>query len=453
MLASGTCKLYMMKKRVLKIGLSSVAILILMASWLVNANQDKQWRDNVVTTGTIVRDTDSVFVRQLLADLEERLGDNPKDYEASLLKGLFYFKRGNFSKAVDELGELTRRAPEFHLAHLVYGDLLLAKVGVVTDVGKSPVLKALDVKLDEQLSQLRHEAQFRLQAHISRQHETRIPRQLLKLGKSVNKAILVEKATHRLYVYQRQANDKPPLKVYDYYVSTGRKEGDKNVRGDLRTPEGVYFVTSWIPQNKLPDKYGVGAFPVNYPNEWDRRLGKTGDGIWLHGTESRFYSRPPLDSEGCVVLTNIDLDFIQREIKPGITPVIIAEQLDWVDKATWQREQRNLLSVIEHWRQDWESLDVNRYLSNYAKDFWARGHNFVTWSQRKKRLAINKKFQKVNISDLSLFSYPESEEANKEMVVARFHQQYRSNNFQSDADKRLYLSRDKGKWRILYEGS
>ncbi|MFO7603543.1 MAG: L,D-transpeptidase family protein, partial [Gammaproteobacteria bacterium] len=375
------------------------------------------------------------------------------DYEASLLKGLFYFKQGDFTMAVDELGRLTDRAPEFHLAHLVYGDFLLAQVGVVTDVGKSPILQELDIKLGEQLAQLRKEAQYRLQAHLRRQPETLVPRQLLKLGQSVDKAILVEKATHRLYVYQRQPDHKPPVKVYDYYISTGRSVGDKNERGDLRTPEGVYFVTSWIPNSKLPDKYGVGAFPVNYPNEWDRRLGKTGDGIWLHGTESRFYSRPPLDSEGCVVLSNIDLDFIQREITPGVTPVIIAERLDWVDVGEWQQQQQGVLGAIERWRQDWESLDVNRYLANYAEDFWAQGHNFVSWSQRKKHLAMTKTYQKVHISDLSLLAYPRSEHTDKEMVVARFKQQYRSNNFQSDAEKRLYLTRDQGDWRILYEGS
>lgn len=442
-----------MKRPLLKIGLTATATAVLLTSWLVNANQDKQWHSDVAASGAIVREDNSVIMQQLLADLDARLGDNPKDYEASLLKGLYYFKKGNITKAVDELDQLTHRAPEFHLAHLVYGDLLLAQVGVVTDVGKSPVLKELDNKLGEQLTQLREEAQYRLQAHLSRQHASQVPRQLLRLGKSVDKAILVEKATHRLYVYQRQSDQQPPVKVYDYYVSTGRKEGNKNIQGDLRTPEGVYFVTSWIPENKLPDKYGVGAFPVNYPNEWDRRLGKTGNGIWLHGTESRFYSRPPLDSEGCVVLTNIDLGFIQREIKPGITPVIIAEQLDWVDGNTWHRQQKNLLSVIERWREDWESLDVNRYLSNYAQDFWSRGYNFVTWSQRKKRVAVSKTFQKVNISNLSLLAYPKSKQSDKEMVVARFHQQYRSNNYDSDTDKRLYLSRDKGEWRILYEGS
>jgi murein L,D-transpeptidase YafK len=441
-----------MKRPVLKLVLASTTVLVLLTSWFVKANQDKQWHAEPMAKGSIIRNNESAIIQQLMDELNTRLDDNPKDYEASLLKGLFYFKQGDFPKAVDELGRLTKRAPQFHLAHLVYGDLLMAQVGVVSDVGKSPVLKELDSKLNDQLTQLREEAQFRLQAYLSRQHDRLVPRQLLKLGRSVEKAILVEKSTHRLYIYQQQSAQVPPQKVNDYYVSTGRMEGDKNIEGDLRTPEGVYFVTTWIPDSKLPDKYGIGAFPVNYPNEWDRRQGKTGDGIWLHGTESRFYSRPPLDSEGCVVLTNIDLRFIQHEIIPGVTPVIIAERLNWVDYNTWHKQQQTLLAAIEDWREDWESLDVNRYLQNYARDFWTKGYNFVTWSQRKKRIALNKTFQKINISDLSLFAYPEAGKANPDMAVARFHQQYRSNNFQSDADKRLYLKREQGNWRILYEG-
>jgi hypothetical protein len=39
------------------------------------------------------------------------------------------------------------------------------------------------------------------------------------------------------------------------------------------------------------------------------------------------------------------------------------------------------------------------------------------------------------------------------MVVANFRQQYDSNNFQSEMDKRLYLVKEQGSWRILYEGA
>src|SRR6185295_5637292 len=105
---------------------------------------------------------------------------------------------------------------------------------------------------------------------------------------------------------------------------------EKNREGDQKTPLGVYHVTSSIPRQKLTDFYGAAAFPINYPNEWDRLQGRNGFGIWLHGTPSDTYSRPPRSSDGCVVLTNQDLEAIARNVQIGLTPVIITDSIEWV---------------------------------------------------------------------------------------------------------------------------
>ncbi|HEB66867.1 MAG TPA: hypothetical protein ENI93_02865 [Gammaproteobacteria bacterium] len=256
---------------------------------------------------------------------------------------------------------------------------------------------------------------------------------------------------HRLYVYTRDAEGRLHMRQ-DFYVSTGKLDGNKHRRGDLRTPEGVYFITSHIPPEKLPDKYGIGAFPVNYPNELDRRLGKTGDGIWLHGTESRYYSRPPKDSEGCVVLTNRDLDVLQSELEPGTTPVVISPGVKWLEPEDWQARRRELLAAIEAWRRDWEQRDLSRYLSHYADDFWARGYDLPRWQKRKRAVFAGKTFQKITLEDLTLLAYPRQNDTDPEIVVARFTQDYRSNNYESRMRKRLYLKRVDGEWKIWYEG-
>lgn len=79
----------------------------------------------------------------------------------------------------------------------------------------------------------------------------------------------------------------------DYYISVGKGGGDKRREGDEKTPIVVYRVSSYLPGSSLPDMYGPGAFPIDYPNPWDRKLGRTGSGIWLHGTESERFSRAP----------------------------------------------------------------------------------------------------------------------------------------------------------------
>src|SRR6267378_925842 len=116
-----------------------------------------------------------------------------------------------------------------------------------------------------------------------------------------------------------------PRFVADYYVSSG-KNGPLKVReGDEKTPIGVYHVTASLPREELSDFYGSGAFPINYPNEWYRIQGRNGHGIWLHGTPSNTYSRPPRSSNGCVVLANSDLDALAGKLQIGVTPVIISE--------------------------------------------------------------------------------------------------------------------------------
>lgn len=396
-------------------------------------------------------------VDDVLKQLDLRLDAYPQDYEAQLLRGLINFKSGKSELALRELDDLLRKVPDFHLASLIRGDILLSRVVALKDIGENRILSQFSSnKVAKKLKALRLEVKLRLDG--VRQHDAgfshtlaRLPRQILKLGESVDYAVLVEKSSHRLYVYQRQKNQ-PPKQVQNYYVSTGKKEGNKYTSGDLRTPEGVYFITSWIPKEKLPDKYGVGAFPLNYPNELDRRHGKTGYGIWLHGTESNYYSRPPLDSEGCMVLTNIDFNSLKKELRPGATPVVIVEKVDWLTPEAWLKERDKLLTALEHWRHDWESLDVDRYLSHYSDDFWSQGYDLKSWSKRKRRIARNKSYQKIQLSDISLLAYPEDSADKKDIVVARFKQGYQSSNYQSDVQKRLYLQGNNDNWKIMYEG-
>ena len=52
----------------------------------------------------------------------------------------------------------------------------------------------------------------------------------------------------------------------------------------------MYHFTSVLSKSELPDFYGAGALPINYPNEWDRLNGRTGHGIWLHGTPADTYA-------------------------------------------------------------------------------------------------------------------------------------------------------------------
>ena len=117
------------------------------------------------------------------------------------------------------------------------------------------------------------------------------PRYLLQLQASQRHAVVVDTRRSRLYLYENV--DGQPRFVADYYVSHGRLGIEKMREGDKKTPLGVYQVTGFLPPERLTDFYGAGALPINYPNAWDRKQGRKGHGIWLHGTPSDTFSRPP----------------------------------------------------------------------------------------------------------------------------------------------------------------
>ncbi|SEA08340.1 Murein L,D-transpeptidase YafK [Desulfuromusa kysingii] len=390
-------------------------------------------------------------VEVLFDRLNRRLERNPDDYEASLLKGLLSFQVGGLDDAITELRTLTQRAPKFQLAHLILGDLLMARFNQVDAFGHNGLIQTNNSTQEKRIQQLQSEARARLQGYLFLVDGVEVPRALLALSSETEYALLVDKSKNRLYVYHNSGPGLSPELVDDFYVVLGKKTGEKYREGDLKTPSGVYFVTSYLPDEKLPPLYGSGAFPVNYPNEYDHRLRKTGKGIWLHGTDKSLYSRPPLDSEGCVVLTNEEFTRIGQYVEIGRTPIIISESVDWVSSREWLDQNIEVQAALENWRQNWERADLNSYLDMYAEDFWSKKYDKEGWATYKRQVFSSKKFQKIDLSDISVLSYPGDKES-RPMVVANFVQHYRSNNFNGNTHKRLYMVKEQGDWKVLYEG-
>ena len=104
--------------------------------------------------------------------------------------------------------------------------------------------------------------------------------------------------------------------------TTGMRNGGKLLEGDRKTPEGVYFLQGKATSGLDFDSFGNTAYPLNYPNPADRALGKTGDGIMIHGRGRTFGPRQTL---GCVVLDNDVVDGLDRHVRIHATPVVIAE--------------------------------------------------------------------------------------------------------------------------------
>ena len=210
----------------------------------------------------------------------------------------------------------------------------------------------------------------------------------------------------------------------------------------------MYFVKTELKKNALTDFYGSGAYPLDYPNEFDRRNRRTGSGIWLHGTPSDTYSRPPRASNGCVVLANDDLNKLAPYLQAGITPIIITNRMDWSNEQD-QNEHAALLQEIEQWRKDWASLDTDAYLKHYAPSFTNDDMDYPKWAKQKRLVNSAKSWIKLNLSNVSVFAYPEQ----PNLVVVNFEQDYSSDNLSNRMKKRQYWIKQNDRWQIIYEGA
>ncbi|HSN21481.1 MAG TPA: L,D-transpeptidase family protein [Usitatibacter sp.] len=356
--------------------------------------------------------------------------------EAALVRSIVDLRGAALKSALDQIDKVLAARPNFRLAQLVKGDILMAQAG-------RPVAFASNALPAADLAPLQDEARARLRRYLDAPPVDELPEALLQLAKDQPYALLVDTSRSRLYVY---ANDLgTPRYVTDFYISLGKYGIDKEREGDQKTPIGVYTVVA--EKEKVPDFYGPRAFPISYPNDWDRLHGRKGHGIWLHGTPSATYSRPPWATDGCVVLANDDLARLAKYVDVSRTPVVIGQSVRWRDRRAWEADRESFLAAFDGWRKDWESRDTGRYLSHYSSRFRSESGDLPAWKARKREVNAGKSWIKVGIQDLSLFAYPGA----KGIVMATFVQDYRSSNLSNRTVKRQYWIREGGEWRILHE--
>ncbi len=135
----------------------------------------------------------------------------------------------------------------------------------------------------------------------------------------------VDLSEHKMYVYK---NGKV-IKTFPVSVGANTFQGQKMREGDLRTPRGSYTI---LDKRCHPIKYR--AMTISYPNAADRaraaKLGVNPGGmITIHGQphwnadgHGDSYTLAHDWTNGCIALTNKDLDWLWGSVRVG-TPIII----------------------------------------------------------------------------------------------------------------------------------
>jgi len=273
--------------------------------------------------------------------------------------------------------------------------------------------------------------------------------------------IVANKAFKVMYVLQFHENKWYVVEEFD--IAIGEQDGKKLFAGDKRTPEGQYFIIGRKEHSELSIIYGPLAYVLNYPNEEDRLAGRTGQGIWIHGTDP---DSIPIDTKGCLEMKNSDLVELSKIIKKGIgTPVLIVDNPQLTDptiapdflKCKTKREEiletytiatAYFGDFIEKWKTAWESKNMIEYTTFYdTLQFKGQGLDWNGWRERKLRTFDLYDTISITISDLLVTDYSDQN------AIVKFIQQYKTNLNSNEVAKKLALSKLNDEWKISSEST
>lgn len=260
-----------------------------------------------------------------------------------------------------------------------------------------------------------------------------------ELPTNPSRLLVVDKRSQTFFYFQRHS---PLALLHKLPCATGQADGDKTKEGDLRTPEGVYFLGRKLEKGLDRDLYGDMAYTLNFPNPVDVINGKTGHGIWIHGRGKDINTR---ETKGCVALNTPDLKRLDQYMQAGM-PVVIADQAEW--PATHAAEQEAISSrLVEQTRAlmaAWQDKNEKAFFALIDEDRLALSEGRQALTGKERRRALFERFGWIRLVSDEVRAL-----AGPDYWVTWFGQYVRAPGFASEGVKRLYWQRDdQGRWRV-----
>ncbi|MEY5029595.1 MAG: hypothetical protein RLZ63_1910 [Pseudomonadota bacterium] len=371
------------------------------------------------------------------------------DPEAQLRLVYKSLGEGQRELALQQAEQLALQFPTFQLGQLVYADLLNISA---TQPQNETLLIPEQPGMHDRLKDLVLEAQRRLTHPSFTQVQGKKPAQLLMLGKEHPYLVVVDASASRLYWFanKEKADGHTQLELLSStYASVGQNGVGKNKEGDGKTPLGVYFTQRNLPGRTLPDLFGAGAITLNYPNAIDLWRGRTGTGIWLHGTPQAQYTRAPLATDGCVVVANPKMGRFLELPDSRMTPVIITEHMQWVDaQAPKTALQNELQSALHQWLQarTTSGSDEAALRSFYSNRFERDGLDIGRWWETLLRVS-----QRTSQADALQVTSAVLWKDQEDLAVVTFRHS-KHPGWGNSEYWRTYWVHENGAWKIVFEG-
>ena len=122
--------------------------------------------------------------------------------------------------------------------------------------------------------------------------------------------IVISKPEYRLYVCEVVDGD--TVKRVHFPVCVGKAKGQKQKKGDMKTPEctaeNPFTITEIVDASNWHHDFGDGRGSILSYGHWFMRLKTPGhSGIGIHGSTNNESSVPGRGSEGCIRLRDDDL--------------------------------------------------------------------------------------------------------------------------------------------------
>lgn len=274
----------------------------------------------------------------------------------------------------------------------------------------------------------------------------RWPAYILELPESLSSVFVADTEAARILRYDR-TNDGLVV-AHDAYMSIGENGAGKRRAWDRKTPLGIYFVVDQLDTSRLHEKYGVMAFPLDYPNTIDRLRERTGYGIWVHGVQPDGGRRPPRDTDGCLALPNDALSALEPSFVPNTTPVIVTPSIDHRDADERTALAQAIKEQLAEWEHAQEAGNTTRYLALYSPTFEYRNLARDEWASFRKAALQQHRTLTIDVDDVLLLADP----VEPDLYLSRFQQKVTTDNGTTVTTKRLYWQRQEdGSLKIIAE--
>ena len=356
-------------------------------------------------------------------------------------------RQGERSTAFVQTQRLVANFPHFQLGQLLYAELLNEGLSQPIDPKEIPGKETASGQ--DRYDELLLESNRRLNRPEVKALQGLVPSNIISLSPQNPYLIAVDASKSRLYWFANKTVNplKPQLELLlDTYVSVGQKGTGKLREGDGRTPLGVYFVNKNLKGQPLPDLYGAGALTLNYPNAIDVMRGQTGSGIWLHGTPSAQYARAPWATDGCVVMSNPEMDQLLRLKNVEKTPVLITDKLEWVSSDRTVPDREAFQKTLNQWIRDRQTANLDSLKSLYSPQFQRDGKGLsVWWPEIAAAVQVSGHGGPINLQ--SALHWKDTQDyivvnvSNPNTPKGKAPQQLR-----------MYWAKEGQQWQILYEG-